>query len=51
MLVSGRNHSFYQAPIGYVANQNRTNEMNSFVPAEVQAGALGIGVIFLLCEA
>jgi hypothetical protein len=49
--VSGRNHYLYQAPIGYVTQPKPDKRGEYFVSAEVQAGAFGIGTIFLPCQA
>ena len=48
--LSGRNYYFYQAPIGYVTQRKPDKRNEPFVSAEVRAGALGIGVIFVPCE-
>ena len=49
--VFGRNHYLYQAPIGYVTQPKSDKRNEHFVSAEVQEGALGIGTIFLPCQA
>jgi len=49
--VSGHNRYFYQAPIGYVTQPKPDKRGEYFVSAEVQAGAFGIGTIFLPCQA
>jgi len=49
--VSGRNRYLYQAPIGYVTQPRPDKRNEHFVSAEVQAGVLGIGTIFLPCQA
>jgi len=49
--VSGHNRYFYQAPIGYATQPKPDKRNEHFVSAEVQGGALGIGTIFLPCQA
>jgi hypothetical protein len=49
--VSGRNRYLYQTSIGYVTQPKPDKRNEHFVSAEVQAGALGIGTIFLPCQA
>ena len=49
--ASGRDRYFYQAPIAYVTQPKPDKRNEHFVSAEVQAGALGIGTIFLPCQA
>jgi hypothetical protein len=49
--VSGRDSYLYQAPIGYVSQPKPDRRNQLFVSAGVRAGALGVGTIFLPCEA
>ncbi|MGB8890419.1 MAG: hypothetical protein WCC87_27075 [Candidatus Korobacteraceae bacterium] len=50
-FVAGRIRYLYQAPIGYVGQPKQDNRGQHFVSAEVQQGKLGIGSIFLPCQA
>jgi hypothetical protein len=48
---SGPNRYLYHGPIGYVSQPRPDKRNQHYVSAEIRSGSLGIGTVFLPCEA